>query len=225
MACSSSEGKHPRRGGEDPCYAGRNTFDTETPPPRRGRHERPSKVTASYGNTPAEAGKTRLRTGSTSASGKHPRRGGEDTPQSSISRFGRETPPPRRGRRSHEQHRSGDRGNTPAEAGKTKWDQFEDFIPIETPPPRRGRLKADSLSFDITETPPPRRGRRRCSCQHADGVRNTPAEAGKTQGAARDVRPFKKHPRRGGEDALTTFSFENLPGNTPAEAGKTRGPS
>ena len=119
LACSSSEGKHPRRGGEDPCYAGRNTFDTETPPPRRGRHERPSKVTASYGNTPAEAGKTRVRTGSTSASGKHPRRGGEDAIAIPFFVSNLETPPPRRGRQEGGPPDMRVWRNTPAEAGKT----------------------------------------------------------------------------------------------------------
>ena len=78
LACSSSEGKHPRRGGEDPCYAGRNTFDTETPPPRRGRHACARDRRQLLGNTPAEAGKTPSLYLFSFPTWKHPRRGGED---------------------------------------------------------------------------------------------------------------------------------------------------
>ena len=50
----------------------------ETPPPRRGRPQLAVYALAALGNTPAEAGKTRVGSEAVRLLQKHPRRGGED---------------------------------------------------------------------------------------------------------------------------------------------------
>ena len=91
----------------------------ETPPPRRGRPHPNDAQSFAVGNTPAEAGKTKLLRGVELGIEKHPRRGGEDVTGSCVDDFLQETPPPRRGRLKRRRVLIAADGNTPAEAGKT----------------------------------------------------------------------------------------------------------
>ena len=111
--------KHPRRGGEDAVVSQHSIWIRETPPPRRGRRTPRNHACEPHGNTPAEAGKTRVGSEAVRLLQKHPRRGGEDSRSRFGARSGRETPPPRRGRLSVRDLRAANTGNTPAEAGKT----------------------------------------------------------------------------------------------------------
>ena len=56
--------KHPRRGGEDTVFDLDALPDAETPPPRRGRLHLTVFADGKAGNTPAEAGKTLVGSGS-----------------------------------------------------------------------------------------------------------------------------------------------------------------
>ena len=192
--------KHPRRGGEDTDSTNPIRAAMETPPPRRGRLKTCSYAAPNHGNTPAEAGKTKLGFFSKDAFEKHPRRGGEDRTNPSMEGRQRETPPPRRGRPAHIRMRFGNRGNTPAEAGKTPAGFFKMDVPQKHP--RRGG--EDSMGVGGIdhgrETPPPRRGRLEVDGREGEVLGNTPAEAGKTCQAFDTLGFWKKHPRRGGED-------------------------
>ena len=91
-------------------------------------------------------------------------------------------------------------GNTPAEAGKTRF--FPARFAGRRKHPRRGGedVGSGADSRELQETPPPRRGRLPVRSLAKGVLRNTPAEAGKT--LANDVSEAtpRKHPRRGGED-------------------------
>ena len=153
----------------------------------------------------------------------------------------RETPPPRRGRRTLGTPEAPLFGNPPAEAGKTKACGVT-HSSVRKPPRRGGEdrtvLRAASRgekhprrggedlvgsgSYErLRETPPPRRGRppsRRTSWRNYG---NTPAEAGKTPARllCRLILPETPPPRRG---RLKRFCRGfRAARNPPAEAGKT----
>ena len=111
--------KHPRRGGEDYKFVGARRDLSETPPPRRGRPLRIIFAPLILGNTPAEAGKTNMKSAPALAIWKHPRRGGEDLDHRVRKEIDAETPPPRRGRQRLSRIKKRRERNTPAEAGKT----------------------------------------------------------------------------------------------------------
>ena len=135
-AVPASPWKNPRQGGENTIDQIQDLGIEETPPPRRGRLVSAISGAVPRGNTPAEAGKTREAGSGGCPIRKHPRRGGEDNDASHSSRSLPETPPPRRGRRGKRPSRQCGRGNTPAEAGKTRSEPLRDLR--EEKHPRRG---------------------------------------------------------------------------------------
>ena len=111
--------KHPRLRGED--------FISDAPPVERVR------------NTPAYAGKTEAVAVRVAEFRKHPRLRGEDGSSRDFCRPYSETPPLTRGRPVWGAYESDLGGNTPAYAGKTVYQTYQEFGSTETPPLTRGR--------------------------------------------------------------------------------------
>ena len=173
--------KHPRLRGEDVSQAMDTMSGLETPPLTRGRPSKPRSSAPKFRNTPAYAGKTSFTFASSCIFWKNPRLRGEDGIAEIVSGFHKETPPLTRGR-PHPEHpgfRAGretpplTRGrhtqtfvpcgncrNTPAYAGKTRFDARD---PV-------GTQKHPRLRGEDGRLPPNRH----------PYTRNTPAYAGKT---------------------------------------------
>ena len=132
---------------------------------------------------------------------KNPRQGGENTIDQIQDLGIEETPPPRRGRLVSAISGAVPRGNTPAEAGKTRSEPLRDLR--EEKHPRRGGEDREEGPERLApaETPPPRRGRLSIESGGLTASRNTPAEAGKTTRHLTECAHVRKHPRRGGEDS------------------------
>ncbi len=183
--CSSSRSRraaaeHPRVGGEDASPPSRPDSCRGTPPRRRGGRLRPGEPRPGRRNTPASAGRTARRPRRSTRSSEHPRVGGEDTTQSSVSACRTGTPPRRRGGQLGAEGLRDVARNTPASAGRTGPHAIRCVLEWEHPrvggedTHRRARRAA------CRGTPPRRRGGRRpdrgLQCLH----RNTPASAGRT---------------------------------------------
>ena len=156
------------------------TVEMETPPLARGRLFAPGKIAANSRNTPACAGKTSRARRRSRLRWKHPRLRGEDPASSRVQEAGRETPPLARGRHLRAIASAHPWGNTPACAGKTRPEKFDERVRQKHP-----RLRGEDFTAGITprisvETPPLARGRPDISGYGPNDMRNTPACAGKT---------------------------------------------
>ena len=129
--------KHPRRCGESASKASAAAFVGETPPQMRGIFDPQRQGSALDRNTPADAGNLTAVTRSTRKAWKHPRRCGESRRQCHRIVHGQkhprrcgesaqdmgffdmpeETLPQMRGILPHDVRRTGNRRNTPADAG------------------------------------------------------------------------------------------------------------
>ena len=152
----------------------------ETPPRMRGRLLKLLTSARTVGNTPAYAGKTSSTATTATRSGKHPRVCGEDLSPVSMLRLSTETPPRMRGRLMHRAGVGVPEGNTPAYAGKTKWQRVRHRQPWKHPRVcGEDRTHGESVRFS-RETPPRMRGRLLKGGLSKLGAGNTPAYAGKT---------------------------------------------
>src|SRR5690606_41914608 len=111
---------HPRVGGEDHRVCRATSYDTGTPPRRRGGPRRPGLIGAVGRNTPASAGRTNSATSRPPSWEEHPRVGGEDG--GGHHRVGQDggTPPRRRGGPATDRSRTPDVPNTPGSAGRPR---------------------------------------------------------------------------------------------------------
>ena len=195
--------------GNTPACAGKTGCRVRGHPPTpehpRLRGEDPPASTACAGitgTTPACAGKTTTRLPATRGCREHPRLRGEDTAHTSIVSSEVGTPPPARGRRGEPGPHAGQRGNTPACAGKTAsasgrsdhwwWNtptcagKTADSVTASPTTGEHPRLRGEDFVNFLGRladggTPPPARGRRGRRGPRAPRHGNTPACAGKTR--------------------------------------------
>ena len=132
-------------------------------------------------NTPAYAGKTRIRIGEFLNSGKHPRVCGEDPLYQTASGAVAETPPRMRGRPAADAHDDALERNTPAYAGKTLRTMARTAAGEKHPRVcGEDNVRPEDLER-MLETPPRMRGRPVICYSDVDVRGNTPAYAGKTR--------------------------------------------
>ena len=100
-----------------------------------------------------------------------------------------------------------ERGKTPyLVSGSTTWDH----------PRERGEdARRTRVHYDRAGPPPRARGRRAGRQGRPAPRGTTPASAGKTQGGARQLRPFGDHPRERGEDPTTWVPYTKAVGPPP----------
>src|SRR5690606_24244351 len=152
----------------------------ETPPRAWGRRCAGQTVSAHAGNTPTGVGKTRDGMGIRCRAEKHPHRRGEDGENSTLMRFGLETPPQAWGRPECAAQRVGDPGNTPTGVGKTKRGHQDPGGPRKHPHRRGEDQPPASRKPARMETPPQAWGRPEIELYMQGFVRNTPTGVGKT---------------------------------------------
>ena len=177
--------EHPRVRGEDVWYPPAWSIRMGTPPRARGRRSAIGATHEWIGNTPACAGKTRLRRRRSDQQREHPRVRGEDhsAVRSNAATVG--TPPRARGRPPLSSMTGLVGGNTPACAGKTPRSAQEGHSWREHPRVRGEDCTSSGSGSDPRGTPPRARGRQiqRLHVRVVHG--NTPACAGKTSGHRR----------------------------------------
>ena len=240
--CHGSE--HPRGCGDDRQPRPGRGWTGGTPPRMRGRRPGLDCGGAWGRNTPADAGTTRVPSGTPSGTPEHPRGCGDDVVVAGEGRLVAGTPPRMRGRRRESAAIAGERGNTPADAGTT----------TGYPPARRCRTEhprgcgddrvASRNASTLAGTPPRMRGRRDLGAGLEREHRNTPADAGTTRKIHGSPTVGAEHPRGCGDDLDLNSNTDATWGtpprmrgrltdaalvlatarNTPADAGTTRGP-
>ena len=194
------------------------------------------------GITPADAGKTCVRSVALIKYTDHPRGCGENSCRSNSARFCRGSPPRMRGKLTALRYRSANRGITPADAGKTSL--FAETFRIRQDHPRGCGENHCTFAGVVTRTGSPPRMRGKLGRFGRCGIcmRITPADAGKTNQQFRQRNRIEDHPRGCGENISTdcvqiamtgspprmrgkrlSASLPKLSaGITPADAGKTR---
>ena len=150
---------HPRMRGEDSFSSCRGSLSAGSPPHARGRRKPTAPTMRAARITPACAGKTAATCSTPWCTGDHPRMRGEDTGRLRSERPLHGSPPHARGRRRADGHLRPAAGITPACAGKTVPDTFDE-VEGEDHPRMRGedRLLA-SVSHTVQGSPPHARGR------------------------------------------------------------------
>ena len=152
-----------------------------SPPHARGRRDRNHVRYASFGITPACAGKTRPAMDAYPSMSDHPRMRGEDESGEDVKPNAAGSPPHARGRPFGSLVRVGDRGITPACAGKTTTSHVCPSKRTDHPRMRGEDLSIRCVWLEGLGSPPHARGRllpRRSATPEA-GI--TPACAGKTR--------------------------------------------
>ena len=196
--CHGSE--HPRGCGDDRQPRPGRGWTGGTPPRMRGRRPGLDCGGAWGRNTPADAGTTRVPSGTPSGTPEHPRGCGDDGVSPRPLRVNGGTPPRMRGRRLDIHPPEGAARNTPADAGTTGW------LPgtrRRWPEHPRGcgddGILVPGWSGN-TGTPPRMRGRRARFTARPRLARNTPADAGTTSTSTPTPTPPGEHPRGCGDD-------------------------
>ena len=151
--------KHPRRRGENPDAFVDGDHHQEAPPQARGKQHRADGAHPAVGSTPAGAGETLVEEDRVVASGKHPRRRGENT--TAAARLARvtEAPPQARGKHPGDGRWAVRHGSTPAGAGKTS--RSSTRSPCSGKHPRRRGENRTSRRTVVRprEAPPQARGK------------------------------------------------------------------
>ena len=233
---------HPRRCGENGPNGAISDTPSGSPPQVRGKPFYPQSIRTGKGITPAGAGKTEIRPVDFFVKSDHPRRCGENSFEGASLQSASGSPPQVRGKRCGAA--SGVRRDriTPAGAGKTL-DSIA-FRQLKRDHPRRcGENDASWIDDEkIQGSPPQVRGKPFGGNYKKIRARITPAGAGKTTRHRRSHRRSRDHPRRCGENMMSSArpmsnlgsppqvrgkqtllgSSTSETGITPAGAGKTR---
>ena len=142
------------------------------------------------------------RSGAGTALWKHPHGCGEDSPASSSSTNGSETPPRVWGRRLPQARYGLQAGNTPTGVGKTS-DRRRRLLGIQKHPHGCGEDKRRRTALTVRQETPPRVWGRLCRAGLISSRgRNTPTGVGKTLHAYDDAGLEEKHPHGCGEDKV-----------------------
>ena len=154
------------------------------------------------------------RSGAGTALWKHPHGCGEDSPASSSSTNGSETPPRVWGRRLPQARYGLQAGNTPTGVGKTS-DRRRRLLGIQKHPHGCGEDKRRRTALTVRQETPPRVWGRLCRAGLISSRgRNTPTGVGKTLHAYDDAGLEEKHPHGCGED-FWPMPYRGFHGETP----------
>ena len=160
------------------------------------------------------------RSGAGTALWKHPHGCGEDSPASSSSTNGSETPPRVWGRRLPQARYGLQAGNTPTGVGKTS-DRRRRLLGIQKHPHGCGEDKRRRTALTVRQETPPRVwGRLLAYAVPWIPRRNTPTGVGKTKPAGMASLFSKKHPHGCGEDMPFPFSWLIRPETPPRVWGR-----
>ena len=157
-------------------------------------------MSAPFGITPADAGKTVLGCYTNFQRWDHPRRCGENSFHVHLLHRPKGSPPQMRGKQLSSASEAILSGITPADAGKTKTPTLA--VLLERDHPRRcGENSAQApFSARFPGSPPQMRGKLACHDCTIQRCRITPADAGKTLLCCCRRLLKKDHPRRCGEN-------------------------
>ena len=237
---SPCAGAHPRVGGENPSKSRMRAAYHGSSPRGRGKHQEPDFECLGVGLIPAWAGKTWNMLMMRSATGAHPRVGGENRTRQGAywldeahPRVGGEnvlaapmivltwgSSPRGRGKPSRCPSSQTPRRLIPAWAGKT--------VPPVTLPgyqgahPRVGGENANrDNKYQLQKGSSPRGRGKLVPCAGIPGVAGLiPAWAGKTFGEATEMHASWAHPRVGGENETRHAYYESVTGSSPRGRGK-----
>ena len=231
---------HPRVGGEKLPCSGRYAVLLGSPPRRRGKAKRQTRLLLPAGITPAWAGKRRQWEPCPSPERDHPRVGGEKMLDASRALSWVGSPPRRRGKVCADLQSVPPEGITPAWAGKSLF-CFTAAVPIQdhprvggekrfrggslqsqegSPPHRRGKGFLSTSSTLLSGSPPHRRGKANWHCVRRPALRITPAHAGKRTRSWRAYGCPWDHPRMGGEKRPAFSMMDSVSGSPPHGRGK-----
>ena len=211
---------HPRGCGENTMSPFLYKAVSGSPPRMRGKLN--CRVTSStrIRITPADAGKTKLSLPVDIVYKDHPRGCGENEPCGSDNQRHAGSPPRMRGKRPSASTQIFRRGITPADAGKTRFQ--EAFFSAAWDHPRGcGENHFFYNPFQQPQGSPPQvRGKLFFFLFFAFQRRITPAGAGKTYFKDTDLAGAKDHPRRCGENFKVVCAKESPLGSPPQVRGK-----
>ena len=171
---------HPRGCGENAIPRTRISAKIGSPPRMRGKLFERYILGNWVGITPADAGKTLLRSCVIVGVEDHPRGCGENTLLKTYRSMQAGSPPRMRGKHRLPVNRKRDVGITPADAGKTILRVVADKPKGDHPRGCGENLLYHHCPYMSIGSPPRMRGKPMLSKQDLDAARITPADAGKT---------------------------------------------
>ena len=212
---------HPRGCGENLFLPMNLNENTGSPPRMRGKRQEGITGFFEHRITPADAGKTALHNVYCDAAKDHPRGCGENQYNVNLHRCVAGSPPRMRGKLIKCSNIIISGRITPADAGKTWYDEVWKAQREDHPRgcgENRGRV---GIFTPLRGSPPRMRGKRSGFIKQDNRLRITPADAGKTVIAIPHSSRLQDHPRGCGENCSRLRNCTLNCGITPADAGKT----
>ena len=171
---------HPRLCGEKFLLLTKVQYLSGSPPPMRGKVQRPHPLVLRPGITPAYAGKSGFLHSFRRQLWDHPRLCGEKLIPANRKRFPKGSPPPMRGKDYSPHVRSLEPGITPAYAGKSCFAQCFQFVHEDHPRLCGEKTAASAVVVYTGGSPPPMRGKAPILSTPCTALGITPAYAGKS---------------------------------------------